>query len=335
MLLSYLAEEGGGAATSQGPLSWEQVWSQTYAVALAGGAITLVWWLGSAVLAWQLGKRVNKVWPAQRFYEVSWGAFQVVLLMVASLLLSSLWIEVINWPKEWALWRFALAAATQAVIFIWTPTRFLSVPAYQLGWNWRRWREDVLLGGLVWPVVFVVTLGVWMVSLLLWPVKEHELLKEWAEAPSWPHYVALVLTAVLFAPLAEETLFRGLILRKMAAEPFWADLTMLISLLVAIAQGYGAKTWGPLIFLVTAGPGYLAFEWLTKRILPRPGLARAVYASSLIFAAMHTNFWPAPVPLFFLALFLGTLAARTQSLLGPILVHAVFNLATVLTVFIE
>jgi hypothetical protein len=121
----------------------------------------------------------------------------------------------------------------------------------------------------------------------------------------------------------------------MAAEPIWADLTMLLALIGAVVQGYGAKTWGPILFLVSVGPGYLAFEWLTWRLLPRPGLGRAVYASSLLFAALHADVWPAPIPLFFLSLFLGTVAARTQSLLGPILMHAAFNLTSVLALLLE
>ncbi|HKB41983.1 MAG TPA: CPBP family intramembrane glutamic endopeptidase, partial [Gemmataceae bacterium] len=51
----------------------------------------------------------------------------------------------------------------------------------------------------------------------------------------------------------------------------------------------------------------------------------ALYATSLFFAAMHSFAWPSPVPLFALALVLGWLAERTQSLVGPMVLHGLFN----------
>lgn len=52
---------------------------------------------------------------------------------------------------------------------------------------------------------------------------------------------------------------------------------------------------------------------------------RAIWASSALFAAMHTHVWPSPIPLMVLALGLGYLYLRTRSLVGPIVVHGLFN----------
>jgi hypothetical protein len=49
------------------------------------------------------------------------------------------------------------------------------------------------------------------------------------------------------------------------------------------------------------------------------------YNTSLLFACIHTSVWPTPVPLFVLALGLGVLAQRTRSLVGPIVLHGLFN----------
>jgi membrane protease YdiL (CAAX protease family) len=51
--------------------------------------------------------------------------------------------------------------------------------------------------------------------------------------------------------------------------------------------------------------------------------ARAVYGTAALFAYVHP--WPTPVPLFLLGLGLGWLAYRTQSLVGPMVLHALFN----------
>jgi membrane protease YdiL (CAAX protease family) len=51
--------------------------------------------------------------------------------------------------------------------------------------------------------------------------------------------------------------------------------------------------------------------------------ARAIYAVAFLFAIVHP--WPTPIPLFLLGLTLGWLAYRTQSLIGPIVFHLLFN----------
>jgi membrane protease YdiL (CAAX protease family) len=62
-------------------------------------------------------------------------------------------------------------------------------------------------------------------------------------------------------------------------------------------------------------------RWLCARVGP----AAAIVSTSLAFAALHFDAWPAPVPLFVLALFLGYLAYRTSSLVAPITLHCTFN----------
>jgi membrane protease YdiL (CAAX protease family) len=55
-----------------------------------------------------------------------------------------------------------------------------------------------------------------------------------------------------------------------------------------------------------------------------------ILISSLLFAVAHAPQWPAPVPLFLLALILGYLYHQTHRLLPSLIVHALFNSVTFL-----
>lgn len=55
------------------------------------------------------------------------------------------------------------------------------------------------------------------------------------------------------------------------------------------------------------------------------GARLAVVGSSYLFAVFHSAVWPSPPPLLLLALVLGWLAMRTQSLVPGVTLHALFN----------
>jgi membrane protease YdiL (CAAX protease family) len=107
----------------------------------------------------------------------------------------------------------------------------------------------------------------------------------------------------------------------------------------------------PSLFVLFMVPGYLAARWLVTRsqddqvtgwqgdkgtdedpLSPaqeqrpsRAAVVGAVYGASLLFAAAHSFAWPTPIPLFFLGLLLGWLMYRTESLVAPDVLHALFN----------
>jgi membrane protease YdiL (CAAX protease family) len=58
----------------------------------------------------------------------------------------------------------------------------------------------------------------------------------------------------------------------------------------------------------------------------------AIYGSAMLFAVMHSA-WPAPIALFLLGLVLAWLSYRTQSLLGPITLHATFNFVAFIALY--
>jgi membrane protease YdiL (CAAX protease family) len=75
-------------------------------------------------------------------------------------------------------------------------------------------------------------------------------------------------------------------------------------------------------------PGYLYMDRLLKRWIPDRKTFRGIYATAMLFGMAHS--WPDPIALFVLGLGLGYLAYRTQTLLGPILLHSLFNAVTYL-----
>jgi membrane protease YdiL (CAAX protease family) len=152
----------------------------------------------------------------------------------------------------------------------------------------------------------------------------------------------LVVEACLGAPLREEVLIRGLLLawcigRTRMLEPGVGPLTgarpwfVMFAAVALAAVPYSPRREHPfaaLIFAVVLVLGLVAV-WRFVRTGARR--ARAVYATAAFFALMHST-WPNPIPLFALGLGLGWLAVRTNGVLVPIIVHALFN--AVSTVFL-
>jgi membrane protease YdiL (CAAX protease family) len=89
------------------------------------------------------------------------------------------------------------------------------------------------------------------------------------------------------------------------------------------------RTWleklAPGLFVLLMFPGYLVLPWLARWGLQDVNVARAIYATALLFGIMHSPVWPSPIPLFVLGLGLGWLAYRTQNLVAPIVLHGLFN----------
>jgi membrane protease YdiL (CAAX protease family) len=74
---------------------------------------------------------------------------------------------------------------------------------------------------------------------------------------------------------------------------------------------------------------YLAvprWNWAGRQLqMPSARAGSAIWATAMLFAALHSGVWPSPIPLFVLGLGLGYVAWRTRSILAPILIHGMFN----------
>src|SRR5262249_41002209 len=93
---------------------------------------------------------------------------------------------------------------------------------------------------------------------------------------------------------------------------------------IQAAWGHGDRAlldaWAPALFVLALAPCYL-LVWRRSRTPVGP----AIFGTALLFACVHAFVWPSPVALFVLALGLGVLAWRSQSLVGPVVLHALFN----------
>lgn len=144
----------------------------------------------------------------------------------------------------------------------------------------------------------------------------------------------LVAAAVVSAPLWEEFLYRGVVQPwVMATGPRggWFALGLALVLTVLGRQDFYQAAWA-------AGGAKLAVEVIpvaalvllmgVYAMMVRRGVsdeAAGLFATAVLFGWIHARVWPSPVALVWLAVGLGWLAWRGKSLVGCVVLHAVFN----------
>jgi membrane protease YdiL (CAAX protease family) len=205
--------------------------------------------------------------------------------------------------------------------------------------------SNVLLGVLGWWILWVPVLALFSVVQRLLSLLDPSSISEHGFTQlagsgqlTGAEWLLLVFLAVAAAPLLEELLFRG-VLQPWLARRRWGGhvglaAALVLALLLRTDQftaawratrcGWDWLPWlralAPFLFVLATVPGYLAVQ-----ARQRTPFGTACYSTALLFATMHANAWPSPVALFVLALGLGWLAQRTQSLVGPVVLHALFN----------
>jgi membrane protease YdiL (CAAX protease family) len=216
--------------------------------------------------------------------------------------------------------------------------------AYQLGLSRHRLWKSVMLGWLGWMVIgipcdlFFLLLNSGYLWLFPGEPEIHTLMKLAQEHPTSVEWGLLVFSAVVAAPVMEEFFFRGILLRWLSVRPKGPVIVMGLALALVCSmrisraqQAFWAMDWigmvnaaAPVVFtlLVIAVVQNLDRFLEDWRALAR---WRAILASSLLFAIAHANVWPSPVALLLLAICLGWLATRTQSIIPGIVTHALFN----------
>jgi membrane protease YdiL (CAAX protease family) len=320
--------------------------------------LVVLLYLGVAAAAWYAVRRLLLPPPQPR--AAPWTALEVVIVFI---LLYALWrpcfMQLLvgtslgerfygpsvaaaarDGDKE-ALTRIGLLATILAFPFeVWSVLGILRFGSgtrpSQIGLTSHQAGRNMLLGVLGWLILTPPVLGLnglvtWLFSLGKSPGNIDHPLTRLSRDPAvtTAELALLVLVAVVAAAVVEELLFRGM-LQPWLARFGWGGyaglgLALLAASLFTASQLPTARGWterllalAPVLFVLGMAPGCV---WLARRT----PAAAAVYGTSLFFAAVHSFAWPSPVALFVLALGLGWLAQRTGSLVGPMVLHGLFN----------
>lgn len=347
-------------------MHWIELWwplLMCLALAGAGAAVCLPLWLAVRP------RRLLPRW--RRWHHPWNGLVVVIVMLLSQLVESAVYLVLVMvgvfqpraddttepMPPLDLLRAKLLALPGQVLLIVSILWLACGARPERLGLTLRRPARNVIAGYLVWLAVTPPLFVLFFVLQQFISTPRHPM-QEVDVTTAWP---LLLLGVVVAAPLVEELVFRGVLLPwSLNAPPDRQYLVGVVALLLAFAQGYkkgSAFNPAPAVFIALLLPGFLLLPYFTLRCRPevpqdtrglpllqawwrrlvecaeqprtRPLLA--VYGNGLLFGAVHTLMWPSPVPLVLLGWALAWLAYRTQSLVGPILVHALFNGVTFLT----
>ena len=193
---------------------------------------------------------------------------------------------------------------------------------------------QIMLGVLAWMILTPLALIVHLVSVVIASelgvsADEHPLMLLALTPGSFD--VVLFGFVVCFAtPLAEEFLFRGMLLSWMMRGRVRAYIVMFAAVLLAVAVGRTFESPPHLAavtfeFLLAVG-----LVLIVSRVVRGSGrfpvrTVAAIHVSAALFAAAHAAVWPSPIPLYFLGLGLGWLTVRTGGIAASTVAHGLFN----------
>jgi membrane protease YdiL (CAAX protease family) len=186
----------------------------------------------------------------------------------------------------------------------------------------------------IWTGLFLVPVAFAIHALALWAAEQAGValdrhpLTDLTPAGDGFGGVVFALSVILFGPVVEELLFRGLIVNWAGGEWHRPWVVMAFAGILASLRGMQFDPqFGPTVFVALLGVGLYViqrFAFLVWPTFPTRTVA-AVWSSAALFAAAHSSVWPTPIPLFVLALGLGYLTARTRDITAAVVVHGMFN----------
>jgi membrane protease YdiL (CAAX protease family) len=237
------------------------------------------------------------------------------------------------------LWAGLIAFPLQAISMPWVLYHVAAIRPSRIGLTQQRLRRNMLIGVVAWIVVTPVVLGLNIFvehairSSRPDTIQEHPLTLLAKAQPTGTEWALLVFSAVVAAPVLEETLYRGILQSTFVSYRNGGAIAMAAAFGVAtlprsrlVEQAWQQEAADllralmPGLFVLALVPVFI----IISRRSARPEAA-ALFGTATLFAAAHSAYWPSPVALLVLGLALGLLAARTGSLVGPMVLHGLFN----------
>lgn len=246
-------------------------------------------------------------------------------------------------PTVFAYWTLIVASLMALTLIVLLIKFGCGATLSDLGWRAATVGYDLALGIasflLVGPVVFFLQFI--FVTLFKWK-SEHPLIETLKEDTTGGAFATVAILAVVIAPLSEEFFFRVLLqgwLERLCFGHVPSGPPATAGPLASAEEGTTAS-------LAAGSPdepyaGYVSREPDEAHVNPAGGLPRAkaflppIICSALIFALLHSNHGPDPIPLFVLAVALGYLYQRTHRLLPSATLHFCLNATTMFLVWLQ
>lgn len=311
------------------------------AVAIDPRVVLLMLGVVSAILgawSWALIKLAqgDPLLPRERRRIVPWGSasvLAVVMLHVALQFGAGFGYLLVRWisgeatggmKAELTLRDNLMLMGLVSVLIVDLAPAFLRLTTgadlADLGLTARDLGRNLARGAVACALLLPIIYGVMALAVHVWPAQSHPVEQAIRNDPRATTALLAVFAAVVAAPLAEELLFRGVLLGWLwkvgIRRPGSPDGEV----------RYEERDLDPFVAAIVAHPDLPS---ASPPIDPFAGRAGrdwlANITASVIFAGLHFGQWPAPVPLFLLSLGLGELYRRTGSLVAPIALHAAFN----------
>jgi membrane protease YdiL (CAAX protease family) len=266
--------------------------------------------------------------------------------LTVSFVLKSVGVEHWYYPEDtpkmelrFGLWVRTFALPFQAITIPLLFSAFSATRPDQLGLTTRHLGRNFLAGFASWLILTPLVFGIFTLLRYLYSqssehVVEPHPLETLGRNSLFPaEWVLLIFSALVAAPLLEELTFRGVLQPWLAVRSWGGHVAMLGALMMALrarwepictAWQQGSRSLAlaatPALLVLALVPIYWFVWWRS-----RTPLGPALFGTSLLFAYIHAEVWPSPIPLFVLSLGLGTLASRSGSLVGPVVLHSLFN----------
>jgi membrane protease YdiL (CAAX protease family) len=242
--------------------------------------------------SWAYRRRAGRsLWAEEPRPVVPWGPASVGGVALLYLTLLSMASSLPDRMLGGAMAGLGVAALTP--LLLWATS---GAQLGDLGLSRRDLGRNVVRGlaacALALPLVYLVQYG----AVKIWKPRSHPVEQVVLAARSVRSVLVAACGAVVAAPLAEEILFRGVLLGAL-----WK---------------VGSRDPQP-------SPGVVLLAKPSAWSPPTDLAANAVV--SLIFAGLHADQWPAPIPLFVLSMGFGEVYRRSGSLVAAIAMHACFN----------